>query len=94
MDTTALRNKKLSQKRLGNPLYPNPFVNNVLIKSAMDTVVVTLFDVSGKLLFEKFYESASKSQRLDVDHLPVGIYWVSISRLAQIETNMFIKTLK
>ncbi|MEM9889176.1 MAG: T9SS type A sorting domain-containing protein [Bacteroidota bacterium] len=68
--TLSLSNQMIS-------IYPNPFENELSIsmeKGLMDGVMVSLFDVNGRLVFRK----KSIQEPLKLEALPAGAYWLKI----------------
>ncbi|WP_195760084.1 putative Ig domain-containing protein [Flavobacterium sp. LC2016-23] len=59
-------------------LYPNATTGNITIeKSELDTAQLRVFDALGHFLFAKQLEG--QSTRLDISHLPIGVYMFQIS---------------
>lgn len=59
-------------------LYPNATTGNITIeKSELDTAQLRVFDAMGHFLFSK--ELEGQSTRLDISHLPIGVYIFQIS---------------
>ena len=73
-------NETLNVEELGfNAIivYPNPTKGTLIIKTALD-ITYTLYDFTGKMLFEN-----SKERVLDMSPLPNGVYFLSIKHHGQ-----------
>lgn len=71
----------LNQSNKSNfSIYPNPFIDYVMINnSSGDDIIIRLYDLTGRLVFESSVESNSEKSFIpDCDH---GIYLISISSM-------------
>ena len=70
-------------------LFPNPFINNVqiILPQGIDRAEVHIFNVLGKLVYEK--EIFENADYINLDHLSGGMYLAKI-----ITVNDFSKTFK
>lgn len=66
----------------GLKIYPNPVANVLYINSELAINMVRLYDVSGKLIFEKQY-NAEKQVEIEVANLPKGVYLVEVSEVGE-----------
>ena len=70
-------------------VYPNPGNNVLNISSAKDGLIVSLFDLAGKLVLEKRF---NKSISINTDQLPKGIYSYKIfQKEVQLESGKWMK---
>ncbi|MFA8300794.1 MAG: T9SS type A sorting domain-containing protein [Hyphomicrobiales bacterium] len=58
-------------------VYPNPFVNYFKINFADDSASVKIFDINGKMVYNK--NNYTSGNRVDISGLNAGIYTVSVS---------------
>ncbi len=58
-------------------IYPNPFNNNVIIDGIEEETLISLFDISGKLIYSKIEKSSSAN--LNTEDLINGIYLIKLN---------------
>jgi hypothetical protein len=60
-------------------VYPNPFINNLVITGSTDSeVAVKLMSINGQVIFEGNYQSGSTINISLKDELPAGVYYILI----------------
>jgi uncharacterized protein RhaS with RHS repeats len=74
-------NNTISVEENENPLqinvYPNPFVNELMIRLQENTLTkVLLFDEQGKVVLEQ--KQDSQTAQMNVNHLSSGIYFLEV----------------
>ena len=71
-------------------IYPNPATNWISIKTKLGSdTVAKVFDLNGKLLYEK--QLTSEITAIAIDQLSAGMYLISVSSDAVLTTKRFIK---
>lgn len=71
----------------GIMLYPNPAGNKLTIRGAEKSAVITIFDVSGKIMMT----TPLTGSVIDISILPVGIYMVRLVNQYGIASGKFLK---
>ncbi|GIZ09080.1 hypothetical protein FUMI01_18070 [Flavobacterium sp. UMI-01] len=74
--------------------FPNPFIKNVSFQfstSIEEEISITIFDISGHLIFEKKKKPIDKIIQLDLESLPGAIFLI---RLSNSELNFYAKIIK
>lgn len=77
-------------------LYPNPsydILNITFISSVPGSISTSIFDLSGKLIFQKTIEEGSGKNdiRLDISHLDAGSYFIQLTHRERTIKRQFIK---
>jgi hypothetical protein len=66
-------------------IYPNPAIDRLLVKTSHSNSVISIIDISGKVVFN------TTLKVIDISHLNKGVYFVREESNAGILTNKFIK---
>lgn len=65
-------------------IYPNPIHNNLYISGGLKgTLVIKIYSVEGKLVYESAPQLNEKESYLDLTHLPAGTYLMNITNMEQ-----------
>ncbi|MCB0395140.1 MAG: T9SS type A sorting domain-containing protein, partial [Flavobacteriales bacterium] len=76
----------------GINIFPNPTSHSVMIAtgSELNNATLQVFDMTGKMVFEKSYETFNNAE-LNLSDQPKGIYMVKITSPDQVYTEKVIK---
>jgi hypothetical protein len=63
----------------GFAVYPNPTKGSLFVRlpQYLQTAVISLYDISGKLVWKEDVNGQPGTLELDVSGLPAGLYWIS-----------------
>jgi hypothetical protein len=74
-------------------IYPNPVVNtlNIQLDNNSSDFSVSIYDISGKVIFSNYKFTKSIKVSIDVSHLSTSMYLIVISMDGKIESRTFYK---
>ena len=74
-------------------IYPNPVTNllNVVMNQESSDFTISIYDVSGKIIFSNYQFNNSSKATIDVSHLSSSIYMIVITGDKNIESKIFYK---
>ena len=74
-------------------IYPNPVTNllNIVMTQASLDFTISIYDVSGKIIFSNYQFNNSSKATIDVSHLSSSMYMIVIKADKNIESNIFYK---
>jgi len=81
-------NKEFSKSEVY--MFPNPFINQLNLESEIELDKVSIFDLNGKIVFEKSLQQQTKSV-LSLNQLSAGIYIVKIENENSFITKRIVK---
>jgi hypothetical protein len=66
-------------KEISLTIFPNPFENQITISyNAQELVIVTIFDMTGKLIYKNNLSFISENNTIDVSFFSTGVYLVRL----------------
>lgn len=71
-------------------IYPNPVINNLIVKATLNIDEIKIFNMEGQLLFNKEFNGLDKAD-IAVSFLPPGIYLLQIQTRKGVVTEKFLK---
>jgi hypothetical protein len=74
-------------------IYPNPVLNslNIQLDNNSSDFLVSIYDITGKVIFSNYKFSKSIKASIDVSHLSTSMYLIVISMEGKIESRTFYK---
>jgi hypothetical protein len=74
-------------------VYPNPVLNtlNIQLDNNSSDFLVSIYDITGKVIFSNYKFSKSIKASIDVSHLSTSMYLMVISMEGKIESRTFYK---
>ena len=91
LTTTALKNDDFLETNFS--IFPNPNKGefNIKLKTAMDDYSIQIYDITGRVIFEKDYiQNQNLEQSISINNSLLGIYFVSIKSNGAILTKKII----
>lgn len=70
-------------------IYPNPAVKNVFIESEEQINFIKLTDVTGKVIYLKYFEKGSNKAEIDLKNISRGVYFIE----TQVREKVYMKKL-